>query len=60
MKRVVKQLAEVRAERDELAVDERVLERVRGQLTDERTSTVAAPEQVGGRAWNRCGGSWPD
>ncbi|MFC9269059.1 hypothetical protein ACFTXJ_14965 [Streptomyces zhihengii] len=30
------QLSEVRAERDELAVAERVLERMTGQLADER------------------------
>ncbi|MGY3676884.1 hypothetical protein [Streptomyces sp. TE33382] len=45
-----KQLAEVRAERDELAVAERVLERVSEQLADERTSAALAPGQVGGRA----------
>ncbi|MFI6494829.1 hypothetical protein [Streptomyces sp. NPDC050564] len=44
------QLAEVRAERDELAVAERVLERVSEQLADERTSVAPAPGQVGGRA----------
>lgn len=45
-----KQLAEVRAERDELAVAERVLERVSEQLADERVSAAPAPGQVGGRA----------
>ncbi|WP_244189839.1 hypothetical protein [Streptomyces incarnatus] len=44
-----KQLAEVRAERDELAVAERVLERVSGQLADERASAALMPGQVGGR-----------
>ncbi|MFD3467088.1 hypothetical protein ACFWWM_12075 [Streptomyces sp. NPDC058682] len=47
---LVKQLAEVRAERDELAVAERVLERVSDQLADERASAALAPGQVGGRA----------
>ncbi|WP_381802743.1 hypothetical protein [Streptomyces niveus] len=45
-----KQLAEVRAERDELAVAERVLERMSAQLADERASVAPAPGQVGGRA----------
>jgi hypothetical protein len=44
------QLAEVRAERDELAVAERVLERMSEQLADERASAAPAPGQVGGRA----------
>ncbi|MGW1088110.1 hypothetical protein ACWD4L_17735 [Streptomyces sp. NPDC002596] len=44
--RLTKQLAEVRAERDELAVAERVLERVSDQLSNERASTG----QVGGQA----------
>ncbi|MFE9454224.1 hypothetical protein [Streptomyces sp. NPDC006739] len=35
-------LAEVRAERDELAVAERVLERVSEQLTDERARVASA------------------
>ncbi|MFE2640484.1 hypothetical protein ACFXKF_38100 [Streptomyces scopuliridis] len=43
---LTKQLAEVRAERDELAVAERVLERVSDQLANERASTG----QVGGQA----------
>ncbi|WP_265566999.1 hypothetical protein [Streptomyces hygroscopicus] len=47
---LAKQLAEVRAERDELAVAERVLERVSEQLADERASVAPAPGQVGGRA----------
>ncbi|MFD0020539.1 hypothetical protein [Streptomyces sp. NPDC058382] len=44
------QPAEVRAGRDELAVAERVLERVSRQLADERAQTVPIPAQVGGRA----------
>ncbi|MFE9388647.1 hypothetical protein [Streptomyces sp. NPDC006784] len=48
--RLAKHLAEVRAERDELAVAERVLERVSEQLADERASAATAPGQVGGRA----------
>ncbi|WP_234351860.1 hypothetical protein [Streptomyces sp. NRRL S-4] len=40
------QLAEVRAERDELAVAERVLERMTGQLAEERSSARPMP---GGR-----------
>ncbi|GHE13813.1 hypothetical protein [Streptomyces alanosinicus] len=44
-----KQLVEVRAERDELAVAERVLERMSEQLADERPSVAPAPGQVGGR-----------
>ncbi|MGW2877072.1 hypothetical protein ACWDBP_12420 [Streptomyces sp. NPDC001233] len=47
---LAKQLAEVRAERDELAIAERVLERVSEQLADERVSAAPAPGQVGGRA----------
>ncbi|MFD5193879.1 hypothetical protein ACFWMU_38300 [Streptomyces sp. NPDC058357] len=47
---LAKQLAEVRAERDELVVAERVLERVSEQLADERASVAPAPGQVGGRA----------
>jgi len=41
------QLAEVRAERDELAVAERVLERMTGQLAEERSSARPMPGQVG-------------
>lgn len=48
--RLAKQLAEVRAERDELAVAERVLERMTGQLAEERASAGPVPGQVGGRA----------
>ncbi|MFE9637195.1 hypothetical protein [Streptomyces sp. NPDC006463] len=44
------QLVEVRAERDELAVAERVLERMTGQLAEERSSARPMPGQVGGRA----------
>ncbi|MFD5483656.1 hypothetical protein [Streptomyces hawaiiensis] len=47
---LAKQLAEVRAERDELAVAERVLDRMSEQLADERASAVPALGQVGGRA----------
>lgn len=39
----------MRAERDELAVAERVLERVSEQLSDERASAAPMPGQVGGR-----------
>ncbi|MFF7369627.1 hypothetical protein [Streptomyces tricolor] len=41
---------EVRAERYELAVAERVLERVSGQLAEERSSDLPTPGQVAGRA----------
>ncbi|MFF2778865.1 hypothetical protein ACFVU3_28675 [Streptomyces sp. NPDC058052] len=47
---LAKQLAEVRGERDELAVAERVLERMTGQLAEERASARPMPGQVGGRA----------
>ncbi|MGQ4388883.1 hypothetical protein [Streptomyces sp. SAS_270] len=47
---LAKQLAEVRAERDELAVAERVLDRVSEQLAGERALAAPAPGQVGGRA----------
>ncbi|MEU6180445.1 hypothetical protein [Streptomyces coeruleorubidus] len=47
---LAKQLAEVRAEHDELAVAERVLERVSEQLAGERASAAPTPGQVGGRA----------
>lgn len=43
--RLAKQLAEVRAERDELAGAERVLERVSDQLADERASAAPLPGQ---------------
>ncbi|WP_395576903.1 hypothetical protein [Streptomyces sp. BK79] len=42
-KQLAKQLAEVRAERDELATAERVLDRVSEQLADERASAAPAP-----------------
>ncbi|MBT2398255.1 hypothetical protein J7E89_20320 [Streptomyces sp. ISL-100] len=47
---MAKQLAELRAERDELAVTERVLERVSEQLAGERASAAPVPGQVGGQA----------
>jgi hypothetical protein len=48
--RLTKQLTEVRAERDELAVAERVLERVSEQIADERVSASPVPAQVDGRS----------
>ncbi|MEW2631977.1 hypothetical protein AB0903_10015 [Streptomyces sp. NPDC048389] len=47
---LAKRLAEVRAERGELAVAERALERVSEQLADERAAATPMPGQVGGRA----------
>ncbi|MFE7524080.1 hypothetical protein [Streptomyces halstedii] len=47
--RLAKQLAEVRAERDEVAVAEWLLERMSEQLADEQASSAPAPGQVGGR-----------
>ncbi|MFJ8158736.1 hypothetical protein [Streptomyces sp. NPDC094468] len=47
---LVKELAEVQAERDELAFAERVLERVSEQLANERATAAPAPGKVGGRA----------
>ncbi|CAM5292953.1 hypothetical protein [Streptomyces griseomycini] len=47
---LAKPLEEVRAERDELVVAERVLERVSEQLAGERASAAPTPGQVGGRA----------
>ncbi|WHX15758.1 transposase family protein [Streptomyces malaysiensis subsp. malaysiensis] len=47
---LAKQLVEARAERDELAVAERVLDRVSVQLADERASAAPSPGHVGGRA----------
>ncbi|MFF7749068.1 hypothetical protein ACFZCP_07390 [Streptomyces sp. NPDC007971] len=44
---LAKQLAEVRAERDELAVAEGVLERMSEQLAGERASAARTPGQVG-------------
>ncbi|MFJ8255503.1 hypothetical protein [Streptomyces sp. NPDC094466] len=49
-KLLAKQLAEVRIERDELAVAEQFLERVGEQLADERASATPMPGQVGGQA----------
>ncbi|MEU0219240.1 hypothetical protein ABZ281_30940 [Streptomyces sp. NPDC006265] len=46
---LTKQLAEVRDERDELAVAERVLERMTVQLAEERASARPVPGQVAGR-----------
>ncbi|MFF2963330.1 hypothetical protein ACFVT1_31445 [Streptomyces sp. NPDC057963] len=46
---LAKQLAEVRAERDELAVAEHVLERMNKPLADERASAAPAPGRVTGR-----------
>ncbi|MFJ8194711.1 hypothetical protein ACIQ8D_33925 [Streptomyces sp. NPDC096094] len=45
---LAKQPAEVRAERDVLAVAERVLERVGEQIADERVWASSVPTQVGG------------
>ncbi|WP_423832463.1 hypothetical protein [Streptomyces manipurensis] len=53
------QLARVRAERDELATAERVLERITGQLAEERASAGPMPGQVR-PSWNRCAASWSD
>ncbi|MFF5009853.1 transposase family protein [Streptomyces phaeochromogenes] len=50
---LAKQPVEVRAERDELAVAERVLERMSEQLADERASVAPVRGQVGGRAADR-------
>lgn len=47
---LTEQRAEVRSERDELAVAERVLERVSNEIADERGSVSPAPGQVAGRA----------
>ncbi|MFE9491745.1 hypothetical protein ACFYNF_35785, partial [Streptomyces sp. NPDC006641] len=47
---LVKQLSEVRAERDELAVAERVWQRMSEQLADERTEAGSPVVQVAGRA----------
>jgi hypothetical protein len=46
---LTKQLTEVRDERDELAVAERVLERMTVQLAEERASARPVPGQVAGR-----------
>jgi hypothetical protein len=47
--RLAKQLAEVRAERDELAVAERVWQRMSEQIVAERTAAEPVAAQVGGR-----------
>ena len=47
---LVKQLAEARAERDELAVAERVWQRMSEQLADERAQAGSPVVQVAGRA----------
>lgn len=47
---LVKQLPEVRAERDELAVAERVWQRMSEQIADERTEAGWPVVQVAGRA----------
>ena len=46
---LVKQLAEVRAERDELAVAERVWHRMAEQLADEQATAAPVTTQVAGR-----------
>ncbi len=47
---LVKQLAEVRAEREDLAAAERVLARLGEQIAAERAATAPAAAQVGGKA----------
>jgi hypothetical protein len=47
---LVKQLEEVRAERDELAVAERVWQRMAGQLTEEAQAAAPSAAQVAGQA----------
>ncbi|MEV7189747.1 hypothetical protein AB0O11_37125, partial [Kitasatospora sp. NPDC093102] len=47
---LVKQLDEVKAEREELAVAERVLTRMSERTAGERAAVVPASAQVGGRA----------
>ncbi|MEU8718439.1 hypothetical protein [Streptomyces sp. NPDC048663] len=47
---LARQLAEARAERDELAFAEKVLERMSEQLAGERATSAPAPGQVAGRA----------
>lgn len=55
---LVKQLSEVRAERDELAVAERVWQRMSEQLADERTE-AGSPVGPGGRSGGAAGpGPW--
>ncbi|MGW0392876.1 hypothetical protein ACWDYJ_18640 [Streptomyces sp. NPDC003042] len=46
---LVKQLAEVRAERDELAVAERVLQRMSEQIVEERAAAAPVTASVGGQ-----------
>ncbi|MFF4398489.1 hypothetical protein [Streptomyces sp. NPDC001480] len=46
---LAKQLVEVRAERDELAVAERVLDRASEQLADERASAAPPGRWAAGR-----------
>jgi hypothetical protein len=48
--RLVKQLDQVRAERDELAVAERVLARLSEQIAGERAALAPVSARVGGRA----------
>ncbi|WP_051745897.1 hypothetical protein [Streptomyces yerevanensis] len=48
--RLAKQLSEVRAERDELAVAERVLQRMSEQITEEQAAASPMVAQVAGRA----------
>ncbi|MFD7409315.1 hypothetical protein ACFV7R_43320 [Streptomyces sp. NPDC059866] len=48
--RLVKQLEETRAERDELAVAMRVLERMSKQVAQERAAAAPVSAQVGGKA----------
>ncbi|RSS85261.1 hypothetical protein EF919_38110, partial [Streptomyces sp. WAC02707] len=47
---LVEQLAKVRSERDELAIAERVLERVSGEIAGDRASISPVSGQVAGRA----------
>ncbi|MFI1563732.1 hypothetical protein ACH4ZX_11830, partial [Streptomyces sp. NPDC020490] len=47
---LVKQLEEVRAERDELAVAERVWQRMAGQLDEEAQASAPPAAQVAGQA----------
>ncbi|MGW3248264.1 hypothetical protein [Streptomyces sp. NPDC001070] len=48
--RLARRLAEVRAEREELAVAERVLQRMSEQIADERAEAGSPVVQVAGRA----------
>ncbi len=47
---LVKQLDQVRTERDELTVAERVLARMGEQIAEERAASTPVPTQVAGRA----------